>query len=142
MSISADLQSLRDKVADIKYETQQVLDRIDSLEASSKDTMGPEEFYKKILNVFKAGVLYGRKEQHDYSYGELEYSHKYIDISTREGLHISGDISYEDLGVTDKLMEAELSTDWNSLKEFTIENIDKALEEFKPTESNTETTES
>ena len=39
-------------------------------------------------------------------------------------------------------MEAELSTDWNSLKEFTIENIDKALEEFKPTESNTETTES
>lgn len=148
MSISADLQSLRDKVADIKYETQQVLDRIDSLESSSKDTMTPEDFHKKILNVFKAGVLYGRKEQHDSSYNEVQYGSHDVEMSTREGLYITGNLSYDDIGVLDRIMDSELSTKWDDLKEFTIENIDGALIEFKPkqvvdsTESNNETPES
>ena len=34
------IQQLRDKVADIKYDTQQVLDRIDSMDAAYQEQTG------------------------------------------------------------------------------------------------------
>ena len=48
------IQDLRDKVADIKYDTQQVLDRIDSMDAAYQEQTGREEALTKRVQELES----------------------------------------------------------------------------------------
>tara|TARA_R100000353_G_scaffold3438_3_gene5342 strand:+ start:1055 stop:1696 length:642 start_codon:yes stop_codon:yes gene_type:complete len=48
------IQQLRDKVADIKYDTQQVLDRIDSMDAAYQEQTGREQALESKVAQLKA----------------------------------------------------------------------------------------
>jgi len=48
------ISNLRDKVADIKYETQQVLDRLDSLDGVYQEQTGREESLTKLVKELEA----------------------------------------------------------------------------------------
>ena len=48
------IQGLRDKVADIKYDTQQVLDRIDSMDAAYQEQTGREEALTKRVQELES----------------------------------------------------------------------------------------
>ena len=50
------IQQLRDKVADIKYDTQQVLDRIDSMDAAYQEQTGREQTLEAKVAQLKAEV--------------------------------------------------------------------------------------
>lgn len=50
------ISGLRDKVADIKYDTQQVLDRIDSLDAAYQEQTGREETLTKRVQELESKV--------------------------------------------------------------------------------------
>lgn len=50
------IQQLRDKVADIKYDTQQVLDRIDSMDAAYQEQTGREQALESKVAQLKAEV--------------------------------------------------------------------------------------
>ena len=50
------IQELRDKVADIKYDTQQVLDRIDSMDAAYQEQTGREQTLEAKVAQLKAEV--------------------------------------------------------------------------------------
>ena len=130
MSNIANIQELRDKLADIKYETQQVLDRLDSIEARAEEAITPEAFEKKLIAVFKAGMFVGREEQYQMIYDECRYNTKWVEI-TAGNWCLSGEIDFDDLGLTDAIEQNELPTDWKETK-VSIEHIDNALAKFKP----------
>lgn len=130
MSNTANIQELRDKLADIKYETQQVLDRLDSIEARAEEAITPEAFEKKLIAVFKAGMFVGREEQYQMIYDECRYNTKWVEI-TAGNWCLSGEIDFDDLGLTDAIESNELPTDWKETK-VSIEEIDNALAKFKP----------
>jgi len=145
MSNTANIQELRDKLADIKYETQQVLDRLDSIEARTEEAITPEVFEQKLLNVFKAGLMQGRKEQYDEIYDHFRYNTKYVDFYAGN-LNICGDIDLDDFGITGMCEDCCMEAEW---ADFTVDMaaVDSALKLFKPEksttdESNTETSES
>lgn len=50
------IQELRDKVADIKYDTQQVLDRIDGMDAAYQEQTGREQALESKVAQLKAEV--------------------------------------------------------------------------------------
>ena len=141
MSNIANIQELRDKLADIKYETQQVLDRLDSIEARAEEAITPEAFEQKLIAVFKAGMFAGRVQQYDSIYDSCHYNTKWVEISAGS-FCISGDIDFDDLGLTEAIQDNELPTDWKDI-EVSIEEIDNALAKFKPApESDTQMPES
>ena len=130
MSNTANIQELRDKLADIKYETQQVLDRLDSIEARAEEAITPEAFEKKLIAVFRAGLFAGREEQYQMIYDECRYNTKWVEI-TAGNWCLSGEIDFDDLGLTDAIEQNELPTDWKETK-VSIADIDNALAKFKP----------
>ena len=136
---NSDIKNLREQVAAI-------VERIDSLEAQSNDTITPEVFEQKLLNVFKAGLMQGRKEQYDETYQAFDYNTGHIDIYAGD-LNIIGDISFDDIGVTSICEDTCMSE--NEWADVVVEmtDVDAALKKFKPEEptteeSNTETPES
>ena len=141
MSNTANIQELRDKLADIKYETQQVLDRLDSIEARCEEAITPEAFERKLIVVFKAGMFAGRVQQYDSIHDSCRYNTKWVEFSAGD-FSISGDIDFDDVGLTEVVEDNELPTDWKDT-EVSIEDIDNALAKFKPApESDTEISQS
>jgi|13_taG_2_1085334.scaffolds.fasta_scaffold38679_5 hypothetical protein len=142
MSNIANIQELRDKLADIKYETQQVLDRLDSIEGRCEEAITPEAFERKLIAVFKAGMFAGRVQQYDSIHDSCRYNTKWVEIIAGD-FTIQGDVDLGDVGLTEVIEENELPTDWKDT-EVSIEEIDNALAKFKPEdeESNNETPES
>ena len=130
MSNNANIQDIRVQLAAIKYETQQVIDRLDSIEAGAEEAISPEAFEQKLINVFKAGLFAGREEQYESIYDACRYNTKWVEISAGQWC-LSGEVDYDDLGLTDAIEENELPTDWKETK-VSIEEIDNALAKFKP----------
>lgn len=130
-------------LSDIKTIREQVLaitERLDALEADSKETITAEVFERKLLNVFKAGLMAGRKEQYGEIYDHFSYNSTYIDIYAGQ-LNITGDIEYNDIGVTSSIEDQCIESEWNDF-EVKMDDVDSALKKFKPEERDTETSES
>ena len=141
MSNIANIQELRDKLADIKYETQQVLDRLDTIEARAEEAISPEAFEQKLIAVFKAGMFAGRVQQYDSIHDSCKGRLEWVEISAGD-FSITGDIDFDDVGLTEVIEDNELLTDWKET-EVSIEEIDNALAKFKPApESDTKLSES
>jgi len=135
-------------LSDIKTIREQVLaitERLDALEADSKETITAEVFEQKLLNVFKAGLMQGRKEQYDEVYDHFRYNTKYVDFYAGN-LNICGDIDLDDFGITSMCEDCCIESEW---ADFSVDMaaVEAALKLFKPEESsndesNTETSES
>lgn len=127
-------------ITTIREQVLAITDRLDAMEAESKETITPEVFQQKLLNVFKAGLMQGRKEQYDEIIDCFRYGTKYIDFYAGN-LNITGDIEYDDIGVTGTIEDACVEEEWGDF-EVDMERVDRALSKFKPEERDTETSES
>mgnify|MGYP005989827371 CR=1 FL=1 len=133
-------------ITNIREQVLAITERLDAMEAEANATlqgsyqMTPEVFEQKLINVFKAGLLAGRKQQYDEIIDCFRYGTKYIDIYAGN-LNITGDIEYDDIGVTGTIEDACIEEEWVDC-EVDMERIDRALSKFKPEERDTETSES
>ena len=134
----SDITTIREQVAAI-------VERLNAMEAESKETITAEVFEQKLLNVFKAGLMQGRKEQYDEIYDHFRYNTKYVDFCAGN-LNICGDIDLDDFGITGMCEDCCMEAEWG---DFSVDMaaVDSALKLFKPEEpttdeSNTETSES
>ena len=123
-----------------------ITERLDAMEAEANATlqgayqMTPEVFEQKLINVFKAGLMAGRKQQYTEIIDCFRYGTKYIDIYAGN-LNITGDIEYDDIGVTGTIEDARIEEEWTDFI-VTMDAVDDALKRFKPEECDTETSES
>lgn len=133
-------------ITNIREQVLAITERLDAMEAEANATlqgayqMTPEVFEQKLINVFKAGLMAGRKQQYDEIIDCFRYGTKYIDIYAGN-LNITGDIDYDDIGVTGTIEDACIEEEWVDC-EVDMERIDRALSKFKPEECDTETSES
>ncbi len=138
-------------ITTIREQVLAITERLDAMEAEANTTlqgayqMTPEVFEKKLLNVFKAGLMQGRKEQYDEIYDHLRYNTKYVDFYAGN-LNICGDIDLDDFGITGMCEDCALEAEWGDFS-VDMDAVDAALKLFKPEEptteeSNTETSES
>ncbi len=75
------IQQLRDKVADIKYDTQQVLDRIDSMDAAYQEQTGREQTLERDLSVKTSQAEAWRKEYEKAKKEAEFYTQKYSELA-------------------------------------------------------------
>lgn len=133
-------------ITNIREQVLAITERLDAMEAEANATlqgayqMTPEVFEQKLINVFKAGLMAGRKQQYDEIIDCFRYGTKYIDIYAGS-LNITGDIEYDDIGVTGTIEDACIEEEWVDC-EVDMERIDRALSKFKPEDRDTETSES
>lgn len=129
----SDITTIREQIAAIT-------ERLNAMEAESKETITADVFEQKLINVFKAGLMQGRKEQYDEIIDCFRYGTKYIDIYAGN-LNITGDIEYDDIGVTGTIEDACIEEEWGDF-EVDMQRIDGALSKFKPEDRDTEISES
>lgn len=129
----SDITTIREQIAAIT-------ERLNAMEAESKETITADVFEQKLLNVFKAGLMAGRKEQFDETYDCFKYNSKYVDFYAGN-LNIVGDIDLEDLGITSMCEDTRIEYEWADFT-VTMDAVDAALSKFKPEERDTETSES
>ncbi len=134
----SDITTIREQVAAI-------VERLDAIESESKEAIHPEVFEQKLLNVFKAGLMQGRNEQYSEIMDSFSHNSQYIDFYSGN-LNITGEVDYDDIGVTSKVEDCRIESEWNDF-EVEMDAVDIALKKFKPEEpttdeSNTETPES
>lgn len=132
-------------ITTIREQVLAITERLDAMEAESKETITADVFEQKLLNVFKAGLMAGRKEQYDETYDHFRYNTKYVDFYAGN-LNICGDIDLDDFGITSMCEDTCIEQEWADL-EVDMAAVDSALKRFKPEEpttdeSNTETSES
>lgn len=138
-------------ITTIREQVLAITERLDAMEAEANVTlqgayqMTPEVFEKKLLNVFKAGLMQGRNEQYIEIMDSFSHNSQYIDFYSGN-LNITGEVDYDDIGVTSKVEDCRIESEWNDF-EVEINAVDIALKKFKPEEpttdeSNTETPES
>lgn len=129
-------------ITTIREQVLAITERLDAIESESKETITPEVFEQKLLNVFKAGLFAGRLEQHKETCESFRHASAYVDLDAGD-LSVSGSIDYDDLGVTEKIENTDLGQEWTEVI-VDMARIDRAISKFKPEaeESNNETPES
>ena len=137
-------------ITNIREQVLAITERLDAMEAESKEakslfaehleTITPEVFDQKLLHVFKAGLIQGRKEQYDEIYEHFRYNTKYVDFYAGN-LNICGDIDLDDFGIVSMCEDCALKDEWADFI-VTMDAVDAALKRFKPEECDTETSES
>lgn len=125
----SDITTIREQVAAI-------VERLDAIEEESKETITAEVFEQKLLNVFKAGLMQGRKEQYDETYGHFLYNTKHVDFYAGS-LNICGDIDLDDFGITSMCEDTCIEKEWADF-DVDMADVDRALKLFKPKETTTE----
>lgn len=129
-------------ITTIREQVLAITERLDAMEAEANATlqgayrMTPEVFEQKLLNVFKAGLMQGRKQQYREVWDSFEYGSIYVDFYAGN-INIVGDLDLDDIGVTSKISDLRIEQEWEDF-DVDMAAVDAALKLFKPEESTTE----